>query len=408
MTRPPGRPRGAQRLLPVEERPRARLIFAITATGITGNAVITPSLPEILAGVGAAPGQAGLVIGATTLPGIFLAPVIGLLADRYGRREVVVPCLVLFAVAGGMAATSPSLAWLLGWRLLQGAGAAGLVNLAVVLVGDLWEGPRRAAMIGRNSAVLTTCLALGPLLGGGLTDLAGWRAPFLVYPVGLVTAALVARHLPRSQPRDVDVGQQLRDLPPALREPGVARALAAGAVTFAVIFGLMLTVLPLHLERVFGLGPTARGLLLGAPAIANTAVALATGRLQRFAKRALLAAAAVVMAAGLALIGAAPTLPVLVAAVLCFGAGEGLMVPNLQDIAASSRQRSRGAIVALFVSASRVGQTAGPLAAGAGMAVVGTAATFGAAAVACLALLLPLALVGRRGGTPLPPAGVAR
>ncbi|CAN5158317.1 hypothetical protein BH23ACT9_BH23ACT9_33680 [soil metagenome] len=71
------------------------------------NTLITASLPEILAGVGASPGQAGLVIGAATLPGIVLAPVIGLLAHRYGRGEVLVPCLVIFALGGGVAATSP-------------------------------------------------------------------------------------------------------------------------------------------------------------------------------------------------------------------------------------------------------------------------------------------------------------
>lgn len=59
-------------------------------------------------------------------------------------------------------------------------------------------------MIGRNSAVLTTCLILFPLLGGTLTDVASWRAPFAVYPLGLVTAVLVARFLPRSARRRME------------------------------------------------------------------------------------------------------------------------------------------------------------------------------------------------------------
>lgn len=389
-------------------RPALPLIFAITATGIANNTLITPSLPEITAGVGATAAQAGLVIGAGTLPGIALAPVIGLLADRYGRREVLVPCLVLFALAGGLAATSPSLGWLLGWRFLQGAGAAGLVNLAVVLIGDSFDGPRRAAMIGRNAAVLTTCLALFPLLGGTLTDVAGWRAPFLVYPAGVLTAILVARRLPPSGPARVDLGAQLRGLAPALRQPGMARALAAGGVTFALIFGLLLTVLPVHLEQAFGLRASSRGLLLGLPAVTNTVMALSAGHLQRFTKRLLLSTAAVVLAAALGLAAAAPSLAVLVVAIMLFGAGEGLMVPNLQDIAAGGEATSRGAVVALFVSASRAGQTLGPIAAGALMAAAGAPATFAVGAAACAALLLPLALLGRRPPPALPPAAEAR
>lgn len=398
----PGRPTGSSREAAADGSPRPALplVFAITATGVAGNTLITPSLPEILAGVGASPGQAGLVIAATTLPGIVLAPVIGLLADRYGRREVLVPCLILFALAGGLAGTSPSLGWLLGWRFLQGAGAAGLVNLAVVLIGDSWDGPRRAAMIGRNSAVLTTCLILFPLLGGTLTDLASWRAPFAVYPLGLVTAAVVARLLPRSAAHPPEIAEQLRDLRPALTQPGVARALAAGGVTFALIFGLFLTVLPIHVAQAFGLSASARGLLLGAPAVANTAVALAAGRLQRFRKRTLLGTATLLFTGSLGLVGIAPTLPLLVAAVMCFGAGQGLMLPNLQDIAASSSETSRGAVVALFVSATRTGQTIGPIAAGAAFTAVGAPVTFAAASGVCLLVLLPLAVVGRPGGGP--------
>lgn len=392
---------------PGSRRPALPLIFSITATGITVNTLITASLPEILAGVGASPGQAGYVIGAATLPGIVLAPVIGFLADRYGRREVLAPCLLLFAAAGGLAATSPSLGWLLAWRFLQGVGSAGLINLAVVLIGDHWDASSRAGMIGRNSAVLTTCLAVFPLVGGTLTDLGGWRAPFLLYPLALVTAVAVLANLPRSVTRDVHVGQQLRDLGPALRRPGVGRALGSAAITFALIFGLLLTVLPVHLEQAFGVTPTGRGLLLGLPALANTAVALNAGRLQRFSKRVLLTTAAALLALALGMAAAAPSLALLVAAIVCFGAGEGLMLPNLQDIAAGSSDASRGSIVALFVSASRVGQTVGPVAAGAGFAAFGAPAAFGGGAGLCLVALLPLALSGRR-VEPLPPAGPAR
>lgn len=366
------------------------LAFAVTATGVAFNTLVTPSLPEIMVGVGAEPGRAGLLITVGTLPGIVLAPVVGLLADRYGRRRVLLPCLTLFGLAGGLAATSPSLGWLLGWRLLQGAGSAGLVNLAVVLIGDYADGARRAGMIGRNSAVLTIGLAAFPLLGGALSDLGGWRAPFLVYPLALVTAGAVARGLPRGGGAEVHIGEQLRALRPALGQPGVVRALAAGMLTFALIFGVLLTVLPVHLEQVHGVSPSIRGLVFGLAAAANGGLALSAGRLQRFSKRALLSTAAAVFGMALAIMAGAASLPTLVAGMVLFGAGEGVMIPNLQDIVAGSSERQRGALVALFVSAARSGQAIGPLATTGALALTAAPTIFAVAAGLCLVLLLPL------------------
>lgn len=379
-------------------RPPLWAIFAITVTGITVNTLVAQSIPDILDELRAPQSLAGVVVGAATLPGIVLAPVMGLLADRYGRREVIVPCLAVFGVAGGLAAAAPSLWVLVALRLLQGAGSAGLVNLAVVLIGDHWQGYQRSRLIGRNAAVLTTSLAVMPALGGLLTELGGWRAPFLLYPLALVTALVLVRTLPRSAPRDVVLSQQLEDLWPVLRTRTVLGVLGAGTVTFALIFGLALTVLPIHLRDAFGLGAGHRGLLLGLPALTNTAVALSLGRLQRrFRRRGQLCTAAALLSVALLTVALAPSLPLLVAGILVFGAGEGLMIPNLQDLATSAGPvTSRGTVVASFVGASRLGQTVGPLAAGAGLAAAGAPATFAAGAGIAAALGAVLLAGGRR------------
>lgn len=382
-------------------RPPMWVIFAITVTGITTNTLITPSLPEIVTGVGAARAQAGLLLGASSLPGIVLAPVIGVLADRFGRREILIPCLVAFAVAGGLVLVATSLPQLLVLRFVQGCGSAGLINLAVVLIGDHWEGPDRARMIGRNAAVLTLCLSVFPALGGVLTDLGGWRAPFALYPLALVTAGLMAWRLPRSEPLEVGLREQLGRAAPVLRQPQVLAAIAAGVIVFALIFGLLLTVLPLYLEAAFGLSAGVRGLLLGLPALSNTAVQLSLGRLQRFTKRQQLSAGALVLAGGTAITAATPLLAPLVVGILCFGAGEGLLLGNLQDIAASAGDgHSRGTVVALFVSGARTGQTVGPVAAGAGLGLLGASVTLALGAAVALGLLLPLILVAYRPRVP--------
>ena len=367
-------------------------MFAITVTGITVNTLIAPSISEILDGLGVSTSLSGVLVGSATLPGVVLAPVIGVLADRYGRRELLVPCLLVFAVAGGLAGFAPSIWWLAAARFVQGAGSAGLINLAVVIIGDHWHGNRRAQIIGWNAAVLTASLALLPTLGGGLTDVAGWRAPFAVYPLAAATALYAWRVLPPGERHPETFGQQLRATLPLLRRMPIVLTIISAALTFALIFGLLLTVLPLYLADAFNLSAAQRGVILGLPALANGAVALSLGAIRRrAARRHLLVAASAFFAMGLMAIAASSVLAGLIAGLVVFGLGEGLMVPNLQDIATSTAPSAqRGTSVALFVSGARLGQTLGPLAAGAAFAAVGGPATFLGGAL--IALLLSVAL----------------
>ncbi|QBI20925.1 MFS transporter [Egibacter rhizosphaerae] len=380
-------------------RPSVVWIFAVTATAVSTNTLIAPSLPEITAALDAPRSAAGLLIGAGTLPGIALAPIIGVLADRRGRRRVLVPCLVIFGVTGGLGALAPDFPTLVGLRLLQGIGSAGLMNLAIVLIGDHWEGPSRSRMIGRNAAVLTVCLSIFPLIGGTLAEVFSWQAPFLLYPVGLLTAAAIRLRLPADQPQtDANLGRQLRGVKPLLTAGPLVTILASGGVLFAVIFGLLVTVLPLYLESAFGVGETLRGVVLGIPAIANMATSLSLGRLRaRFAPRALFVAGSALLTIGLGSVPLMPTWVGVIGAISVFGLGEGILLPLLQDLATSLGEAAqRGTIVALFVSIARLGQTVGPVASGAVVTGVGEPAAFAGGAVVTLILGTSLAVIGRR------------
>jgi MFS transporter, ACDE family, multidrug resistance protein len=241
--------------------------------------LIAPGLPDILDAFDAPRGLAGVILASATFPGIVLAPMVGFLADRYGRREVLVPCLTVFAVAGGMAAFAPSLWVLVVLRLIQGAGSAGLINLATVLIGDHWDGPERARVIGRNAAVLTVSVAVFPALGGGLTDLGGWQAPFLLYPLSLVTAWAVFRRIPPTRSRHPgSVRQQLSEVTPLLRTTNFMGIAVSGVLVFILLFGLLQTALPIYLEAEFGLSAGLRGIMLGSPAVGAAHRAKSLGR----------------------------------------------------------------------------------------------------------------------------------
>ena len=370
------------------------IVIAITLTGIMANTLVTPATPDIVDDLGVARSGVGLLLAAATAPGIVLAPIIGVLSDRYGRRQVVVPCLVVFGLAGGLAAFAPTFEVLLALRLLQGVGAAGLINLAVVIIGDHWEGAERARRIGRNAAALTASIAVLPPLGGLLAAVGGWRWTFAPYWIGLVTAAGVLRYLRPSERGEGTIGEQLRRSVPYLRMPVVLGAMGMAFVLFVLIFGTFLTVLPVHLKDEFDAGAAFRGLVLAIPAVPSTVMALSLGRLrERFGVAPILVAGSVAIAAGLAIIAVAASMPVLLLGPIVYGFGEGLMIPVLQDAVASvPPASSRGAVVASFVGVTRLGQTVGPVLFAAGLGTFGSEPVFllGAGLALGMGLAVPL------------------
>jgi MFS family permease len=374
------------------------LVFAVTVTGILGNTLISAPLPDILREFALDDSAAGVLVAAATLPGIIMAPVIGLLADRFGRRKVLIPCLVVFGIGGLLAVIAPSFAVLVACRLLQGVGSAGLINLAVVMIADSWDGAERARFIGYNAAVLTVSIAIFPAVGGLLAQVGGWRTSFVPYGFALLTALAVHRWLPHlTTNTTTTVRAQVAAAGRALRQPVVAGSVTFGAVVFALIFGLFLTAMPVLLDDTFGLDPFARGLMLSVPALTSTLAALALSRVRaRLGASRLLLVANLIFAVGFLTIGLAPALVFVVVGALCYGLGEGSAIPTLQDLVASrAPEASRAAVVAVWVGFARLGQTVGPLVAAAALGGIGPQATFVAGAAIAAALLV-VQVVGRR------------
>jgi MFS transporter, ACDE family, multidrug resistance protein len=381
------------------------LIRAVTGTGIMGNTLLAPAIPDILDEFGVGDSGAGLLIAATSFPGIFMAPTMGVLADRFGRRRVLVPCLATFGAFGIAAALAPTFAWLLVARFGMGIGAAGLINLAVVLIGDHWGSLERTRLIGRNAAFLTVCLALMPPIGGALTDLAGWRLALTPYGLGLVTAVVAWRMLPADRPdATATLRDQLGGVGEVVRRREMMVILVGGAASFVMIFGVFLSTLPIHLENEFGFGATVRGLFIALPAVPSTLIAFNLQRVrERVDARRLLVASAIAFAAGFALIGASTSVALVVIGCMVYGVGEGALIPTLQDQAVElSPPEHRGAVVAVYVGAARLGQTVGPLGAA---ALFGATSTFVSLEVGAL-LAVGLAALFALGSRPPIAAGV--
>jgi MFS family permease len=344
--------------------PTLHVILASSLMGVMGVSLISPLLPELRGVFGVSDAQIGLVITVYTLPGVFLTPFIGLIADRIGRRRVIIPLLFVFGIGGVGIAFARDFSDVLVLRFLQGIGASALVTLAVTLIGDVYEGARRNAVMGVNSSTIGTGAALYPLIGGGLAGIR-WNVPFFFFGIGILVAVVAVVALPEPEGTEPDdIRTYLGGLSRVITSPQPLVIFAAIFVVFFVFYGAVQTAIPLLLNDEFGLSSGQIGLTLSMVALASAVVSSQYGRISKWRSGPELIALGFV-AYGCSLIGVwlAPS-PVFVGvSLLAFGVGFGLVMPSIDTtIVTAVSDRLRAGMMGMRTSVLRLGQTVGPIA----------------------------------------------
>ncbi|MCK9928206.1 DHA2 family efflux MFS transporter permease subunit [Frankia sp. Mgl5] len=185
---------------------RSATVWTFVVTSITAfmvaldNLVVTTALPQIRDDLGA--GLEGLewVVNAYTLPFAVLLLTGAALGDRLGRRAVFATGLGVFTLGSLGAALAPSIEALIAARAMQGVGAALVLPLSLTLLSAAVPPERRGAALGVWGAMSGLAVAVGPLVGGAITDGASWQWIFwLNVPIGLVTVPLALRRLTESR-----------------------------------------------------------------------------------------------------------------------------------------------------------------------------------------------------------------
>ncbi len=183
--------------------PHAGFVLAATilasSLAFVDGSVVNVALPAIGASLQGSAGDLQWVVNAYLLPLSALLLLGGGAGDRFGRRRLLVGGTVLFAVASLACALAPSLPWLLAGRTLQGIGAAALMPNSLAILGSSFAGLARGRAIGTWAAVGAIAGAVGPLLGGWLVDLVGWRTIFLInLPIAAGAIVLALRFVAES------------------------------------------------------------------------------------------------------------------------------------------------------------------------------------------------------------------
>ncbi|MGA2354577.1 MAG: MFS transporter [Terriglobales bacterium] len=304
-----------------------------------------------------------LTVSATILATALTAPIIGMIAERRGRKKVIVPSLFLLAIPTALAATSTSLRALIFWRFAQGLFVPGVIAVMLAYINEEWAGRG----VGRAMSSYVTGTVIGGFLGRFLSGMIAthwhWRAAFLVIAgLNLAGAVLVRAWLPlaknfvRAEHRQqvVDHAREHLRNPRLLANFGMgATALFAlvGCFTYANFY---LAAAPFHLNSA-QLGSIFFVYLLGA------VITPQSGRfLDRFGFRRTAVLYCAMMIAGL-LFTLVRSLPVVIIGLAIFSSGVfvGQAAATVQTGAIAGRARSSaaGLYVAFYYLGGSVGAT---------------------------------------------------
>ena len=372
--------------------------------------IVNVALPRMADDLHASFSSLQWVIDVYALALAALLMVSGSLADLFGHRRLYTAGLSLFALASLACALAPNAAVLIAARGVQGAGGAAMFATSAALVATTYHGRDRGVAFGVWGAVNGAAAAVGPIMGGLLTEGFGWQAIFLVnLPIAVAAVALTLRVLPagaRGAGRlDVPgavvftlaaaaltyalirggehgwgdgltvtafvvagaaavafVPVELRAPHPMLDLALLRRPAFAGLLTGALLYQLAafsgLVFLSLWLQNVLGLSPVRSGLALMPLAGTSFVVAAAAGRhMHKIAPRVPIGAGLLLIAAGCLMLGtsvhAGSGQSALFAGLAVAGAGVGLATPVLVSAAVSAVPPARAGMAGAAVNTFR-------------------------------------------------------
>ncbi len=328
--------------------PRFFTLVFVTGLSVVSLNMFLPSLANIAREFGADYSIVSLSIAGYLAITALLQLVIGPLSDRYGRRPVLLAGLAIFVLAsvGCMLATD---VWtFLAFRVLQGAITAGGV-LPYAIIRDSAEEQDAASQMGYLSMAMAVAPMVGPMFGGALDELFGWRANFLFFAV-LGLAALILCWF--------DLGETNRSRSETFRKqfqayPELIRSRRYWGYTLCITFSvgafyIFITGVPLIAGSVFEISPTELGFFIGSITGGFLTGSFLAGRYaSRFALTTMMITGRIVACTGLS-IGLVLVLSGFVnvftvfGATICVGLGNGLTMPSANSGALSVRPRLAG------------------------------------------------------------------
>ncbi len=344
------------------------ILLMMGAFGVMGGGLVAPSLPTIGEAFDAPEEQYGWILSVYTLSAAISLPIIGYFIDSIGRRKVGVSCLLVDGGAGLAIIFAPSFSVLLLLRFIQGIGIAGLVPVAMTVIGDLFSGERRLRLMGYLTGTISLGAVVIPTLGGTLASF-DWRLVFAVYGFSLVLAIFFFFKLPETSPNKGS--KKTQHASPLEYASSLFSVLKIGKIRNMMIHSLILyfllyalvTFLPLYLITQHGFDEIFTGLALSLQAIFSATLASRADFIARYIGwRRRAALGFTLMALGFLSLPIWPISSYLVSlSFMVYGIGMGFTSPTIYDrVTRISPEKLTGSVISIFNTMKYVGMTLSP------------------------------------------------
>lgn len=341
------------------------IIIAVGGFGTLGFALTSPILPDLAVALNVPTSAIGFVQGSVALPAILFSLIIGYLADRLGRKRVVVASTLIFSTFGVAGFWASSFWMLVGIRFMQGIGISGMLGLGVALIGDLFDGPQRTRAVGYNLAGIQFMSMCGPVLSGFVAT-GGTFRPFLIFGFGFPLAFWASRlAIPRHPVATRSPLHHVRDMFNNMRArktlTDYTGLLTAALLAVIVYHGVILTAVPIFLQSELDVAVQSRGVVVAFFQAGVVIAALAFSRRgNRLGSRAVTLGFSL-MALGMVLVSTTSSIAQTVLGLAVAGSGFGTFMSMTHVFAAGAASAAyRGLAVSMMVSTIRVAQTVGP------------------------------------------------
>ena len=374
------------------------MVFASTLF----SRAVDPVVPKIAHDLGIDIKTAALLSTAFTFPYAFVQPVLGTIADFFGKTRLMNISLAIVGSATLVGAMANDFSLLVAMRIVAGMVAGGIFPVGIALVGDLVPVQERQVAIARLLAVGLTGNLLGATISGVLGDLFGWRGVFGIIGGAAVIIAAIAffafRNIQRPKPKQFNLAAVAAGFRSVFADPRAK--VCFGSVFFEGIF--IHGMFPYVALLLLATGVTKSsfsGLVIAGFGAGGIIYSFAVGQLvARFRERALMAAGGGVAAVGLAMVALNLPWYDLMAVFLLLGLGFYSLHGSIQLHVTELSQTARGAAMSMHSSTFFFGQAIGPIYYGYAFSHFGTRLPplFGAAVIFAIGLVCARFLRHRR------------
>jgi len=332
-----------------------------------GVNMVAPIIPEIMSFFKVNEVRVGLIMSLFTLPTIILSPIIGSLADRYGRKIFLAGGMLLYGISGTLPVfLNFSFNSLLVNRAIQGIGFAAAMPLTVAVLGDLYDGSKEVAAQGIRAFFMGAGGFLFPLLGGTLAVL-GWNYSFLPFLLAIPFAFFIWRYLSEStessnNKNSITTLKFFLEKLKVIKDSYILMVLISSLIRFFLSIGIMVY-LPILLVNRLTVNLALVGFILGVMQFFKSFASLQVGNIvSRWGLNIPFIFGFFLYGLGSFILPVSSSITLIFILMIIMGIGDGILAPLQKSLITQNvSAQNRAAIVSINASLQGIGRTISPI-----------------------------------------------